>query len=69
MVSYQSQFNQYRLKIVFRELLERIKAFEDHQLSGAKGDGPKLLPMNEGGGTALLKMVPLPQHKPLNPLL
>ena len=47
------------LRVVFRELLEKIKAFEERQFSGQRGGdvAPKLEPMNEGGGTALLKMV------------
>ena len=41
-----------------RELLEHIKLFEEKQFSGIKGDKEaKLMPMNESGGSALLKIV------------
>lgn len=51
-------FNDFDTCFVIRELLEHIKLFEERQFSGVKGDkDAKLLPMNEGGGAALLKIV------------
>lgn len=42
-----------------RELLEQIREFEERQFAGASRDAdfkPKLTPINEGGGAALLKI-------------
>lgn len=38
--------------------MEHIKLFEERQFSGVKSDrDAKLMPVNEGGGAALLKIV------------
>lgn len=44
-----------------RELLDRVKSFEDEQFSNKKSSyqAPKLEPVNDTGGTMLLREVEL----------